>query len=397
MARILIEYYDPEHINTIMSLLHRQYDSVFILYVQRGGGPSEACKEKLTNFFRSKFGLAPNFIGLKQHTLEAFIERFHSLIKPGNEYEFDITGGSGTFIAAAGYYVGTEQKVQTSVHRYTARTGRMLMQYPGKAEQFPRLLDLTVPDMIGLNGTFLIRGDGAGRMIRSEQHDKELLVLWNIVKKQPVQWNKFCMLRSSITEDGSWARKLTSKEEMQIAQRFFPSLEEAGLIRQLTYAKKGNAEEARFFPAVLSENTELMQKAGAVLERYACYCAMNSGLFSDVRTGVEIDWDGKADTVENPYNEIDVMLAFDEHPVFASCKNREPSKEDLYEISVMTKHFGGKYGIAMLLSTLPAQGSVKERAKEMEVILIDGIGHKNEKGMIARFTEMVGKYRKQTR
>ena len=41
MARILIEYYDPEHINTIMSLLHRQYDSVFILYVQRGGGPSE--------------------------------------------------------------------------------------------------------------------------------------------------------------------------------------------------------------------------------------------------------------------------------------------------------------------------------------------------------------------
>ena len=395
MARILIEYYDSEHINTILSLLHKQYDKVYILHVQRDGSFSKARKDRLSAFFQSKFGLAPVFVGMRQHTLEAFLERFQTLVKPGDEYEFDITGGSGTFIAAAGYFISCETEAKLSMHRYTARSGRMLMQHPGEPEQLPRLIHLTIPDMIGLNGTFLIRGDGAGRMKRSEQADKELLALWNAVKKQPVQWNKFCMLRSSVTEDESWCRKCTTNEEKKTAKRIFPELEKAGLIRELTYVEKGTSEEARFFPMVQPENTELLQKSGELLERYACLCAMNSGLFTDVRTGVEIDWDGRVDTVENPYNEIDLMLAFDEHTVFGSCKNREPSKEDLYEISVMTKHFGGKYGIGMLLSTLPAQASVKERAREMGVILIDSINHKNEKSLIAKFEEMVRLFRKE--
>lgn len=395
LARILIEYYDSEHINTILSLLHKQYDKVYILHVRKGGERFTAVRERLDAFFQEKFGLTPVFVHMRQHTLEAFVEKFQSLIKPGNEYEFDITGGSGTFIAAAGFFVGNKPDAEVSMHRYTARSGLMLMQYPGEPEQFPRLVNLTVPDMIGLNGTFLIRGEEAGKMVRSEQHDKELLALWNAVKKQPVQWNKFCMLRSTLTDDGSWGRKLPTKEEQQLAKRIFPELEQVGLISQLSYSKRGTGEEARFFPTVLPENMELLQKSGVLLERYACLCAMDSGLFTDVRTGVEIDWDGRVDTVENPYNEIDLMLAFDEHTVFASCKNREPTKEDLYEISVMTKHFGGKYGIGMLLSTLHAQASVRERAREMEVILIDGVNQKNEKNLIAKYTEMVKKYRKE--
>ena len=61
----------------------------------------------------------------------------------------------------------------------------------------------------------------------------------------------------------------------------------------------------------------------------------------------------------------------------------------------MTKHFGGKYGIGMLLSTLHAQASVRERAREMEVILIDGISQKSEKSLITKYAEMVSKYRKE--
>ena len=149
-----------------------------------------------------------------------------------------------------------------------------------------------------------------------------------------------------------------------------------------------------FTPCVAPENEKLLLQAGTVLERYACLCAEDSGLFSDVRTGIEIDWDGlPSRNADNPYNEIDLMLVFDNTAVLASCKNREPSKEDLYEITVMARHFGGKYAVPMLLCTQPAQGGVAVRAKEMGVFLIDGIKSRSEKNLIARLSELIRKSR----
>ena len=52
MARILIEYYDSEHINTILSLLHKQYDKVYILHVRKGGERFTAVRERLDAFFQ---------------------------------------------------------------------------------------------------------------------------------------------------------------------------------------------------------------------------------------------------------------------------------------------------------------------------------------------------------
>ncbi|MBR3271212.1 MAG: hypothetical protein IKI59_04750, partial [Clostridia bacterium] len=69
----------------------------------------------------------------------------------------------------------------------------------------------------------------------------------------------------------------------------------------------------------------------------------------------------------------------------------EPNKEDLYEISVLTNHFGGRYAVALLLSTLPAPAPVAERAKEMGVFLIDNCKARDAKSMAARFSEMVRK------
>ena len=61
----------------------------------------------------------------------------------------------------------------------------------------------------------------------------------------------------------------------------------------------------------------------------------------------------------------------------------------MYEISVLTRHFGGKYAVAMLLCTLPASSPVKERAMEMGVVLIDNIRSRTEKSIIHRLAQMV--------
>jgi hypothetical protein len=39
----------------------------------------------------------------------------------------------------------------------------------------------------------------------------------------------------------------------------------------------------------------------------------------------------------------------------------------------MADHFGGKYGMPMLVSSKPAFQPVKERAKEMHIMLIDDV------------------------
>ena len=248
-----------------------------------------------------------------------------------------------------------------------------------------------MPDMIALRGTFLTKGDQDGIHISDEPHDRELLTLWNIVKKNPIGWNKFCMLRSETAETGTaWTRRLTTVEEKKIADRIVPELAEAGLVNEVRRVVENGREQLSFQPALLPENRELLQKAGLALERYAYRCAIQSGLFTDVRTGVEIDWDGLPSTgADNPYNELDLILTYGNLIAFGSCKNREPTKDDLYEISVLTRHFGGKYAVPMLLSTLPASSATKERAQEMAVVLIDNIRNKTEKSIVFRLTQMV--------
>ena len=267
----------------------------------------------------------------------------------------------------------------------------MQMRYPEPPDTRPRRCGLTVPDMIALRGTFLTRGDQDGIPVSDEAHDQELLILWNIVKKNPIGWNKFCMLRAVAAEtEAAWTRRLVTVEDKRVAEKVMPELIEAGLVREVRSVVENGREQFSFEPALLPANRDLLQKAGLALERYAYRCAIRSGLFTDVRTGVEIDWDGLPSTgADNPYNEIDLILAYGNLTAFGSCKNREPTKDDLYEISVLTRHFGGKYAVPMLLCTLPASSATKERAQEMGVFLIDNIRSKTEKSIILRLTAMV--------
>ncbi len=396
MKRVLICYYDPEPIRNILALLHARYDKVYICFFPTEGKPSQTERDKLSAFLQTRFSITPEYVRMPSNTIEAYLKKFRTFLRPYGEYEFDVAGDSSAFVAAAGILLRDRPEAKLTLIRYSPRTDRMQLCYPAEPEERPRRFELTVADRIALKGTFFTRGEQDGIPVSDEAHDRELLTLWNTVKTNPVAWNKFCMLRPTAETGTAWLRRLATVEEKKLAEKIIPELAKAGLIEQVQSIVENGREQLSFVPMLLPENCELLQKAGLALERYAYRCAVQSGLFSDVRTGVEIDWDGLPSTgADNPYNEIDLILAFGNLIAFGSCKNREPNKDDLYEISVLTRHFGGKYAVPMLLCTLPAPSPVRERAKEMGIFLIDNIKSRGEKSMAQRYAELIRKSKRE--
>ena len=63
-------------------------------------------------------------------------------------------------------------------------------------------------------------------------------------------------------------------------------------------------------------------------------------------------------------HEVDVVVTHGHIPVFISCKNTRLENEHLYEIATMTRHYGGRYARAAIVSNvenLPDPGVVHSR------------------------------------
>ena len=77
------------------------------------------------------------------------------------------------------------------------------------------------------------------------------------------------------------------------------------------------------------------------------------------------------------------MVMRDLIPLFISCKNGEVHKEALYELDTVAKKFGGKYGKKYLIATYLSSDKesvkyLKQRAKDMNITLIDNINTKTK-------------------
>ena len=79
---------------------------------------------------------------------------------------------------------------------------------------------------------------------------------------------------------------------------------------------------------------ELYEKSGSALEMYTCLAAYECCNFKDCQSSVLIDLNGIITNIPaDPRNEIDVVMIYNHTPIFVSCKNTQPTKEFLYEIS----------------------------------------------------------------
>jgi hypothetical protein len=137
----------------------------------------------------------------------------------------------------------------------------------------------------------------------------------------------------------------------------------------------------------------LYEKAGNLLEMYSALAAFEAGLFHDICVGVEVDWNGLASPVgtPDPKNEIDLVLLQENLPVLISCKNTAPKNEYFYEIMIMAKHYGGYFATPVLFSSGKASPTVRKRAAEMGIVLIDSIRHLDLSSFAALIKRRLGR------
>lgn len=376
--KTLVEFYDGEDLENIISLLCGDYSAVTYVYFRHAGEPDKRDCERLTEFVRGRYGFEPRFMDIPENTIDAAVERLGSLACSGF-CDIDITGGSSVFIAAAGALQMKLGRDRIGIHEYDVSTGRCVFRCPEeRGEQRNTDGALSVTELLKLRGVRLM--NGKNDPIRYEMDDalrKEILRLWETVRGHLQSWNVLSTRPGKVIETWSGLRmeKHMSERQYEHMEPMLAKLARVGILSDLrTWRRDGNVA-ASFRVDVPPSAYVLYQKGGNLLELLTCLAVKSSGCFADCCVGLALDWndrDGRG--ASGPNNELDVVATRGHIPYFISCKNTDVENEYLYEIVTMTRHFGGKYALPVMVSTAENTPAIRERAAEMGVILLDEVG-----------------------
>ncbi len=382
MKKVLIELYDEDMSENLISLSLRKYDRVVYMFFNENG-PSNRARSLLQSVIRRRIGIEADFWAVKERSVDAAYSTLCALIKGEAHYCIDLTGGDELFIAAVGMLIkersGREARTdgaQTafSVHSCNIPTRREDLHFGRFPDAGERPAAFTFEDIILLNGGKMLEEGGAEPDTTPDMLRKEIIQLWHALRDMPTEWNRFCSLSyvegTLPDEKGQISRRFSKSDDAAVSERVMQRLSKRGFISnyridgsELVYALSGKAH---------TRNLYLM--AGTVLEMYTALAAADTGLFRECHTEVLLDYDGiVSGKPADPVNELDVTLMYGILPVFISCKNTTVTKEFLYEIRTMADHFGGRYAVAMMVTSRETPEPVRERAKEMNVALVDNV------------------------
>ena len=380
-ARSLVEFYDRDPLGNIVSLLQGTYKEVIYVCFTGANEPDRRARAALNRWVTKRFGIPCRFLELPEHCIDCALKHFRDLLRQEDGcYDFDITGGSSVFIAAAGALMAECGEGRMCIHEYDPVTGRCLYCYP------PNIPCLSGADNNGMEVTeFLALRDigllGGKAPIRYSLGENglggDLVRLWETVRGELRAWNIFCNTSADFRREAGGIRmtRTMTAGEYRSCQVIFTILEKAGLLHSFAMQRERDRLRLTAHLNISPRSVFLYEKAGNLLELLMYRAACESGLFTDCCTGVKLDWSGHLrNQSSNPNNEIDLVLMRGHVPCFVSCKNTGITKEDLYEIMVMARHFGGIHAVPMVFSTAQVNGAVRVRAAEMGVVLMDDIG-----------------------
>ena len=377
--RTLVEFYDREHMENVISLLNGTYTHVVYVYFLNANEPDCNGRETLTRFIRERFGLTPGFLEIPRHCMECAVESFRTLTSLGGRYDFDVTGGSPVFVAAAGMVLAEDTLGRITLHEYDTARGTCVFRAPSDAP--PPLpaasRELTVSQVLAMRGIPVLEKEKPVRYdLERDDLRGVILRLWKALRHHLRAWNSFCILPTeSEAKDGYvQMKKRVNVNTEKSCQELLDVLMLEGLVSHRDRYVKENETWISFRLNIPGSAAFLCSKGGNLLEMMTYLTAVDSGLTADCCTGIKLDWDGCSQSWgSNPFNEIDVVMTVGHIPYFISCKSTAGENEYLYEIMTMTRHFGGRYAVAMLVSASATNQAFRTRAKEMGVVLIDGV------------------------
>jgi len=388
VKRVLIEFYDPSYLENIAALFGAHYDEVKYLYLRDVDAPSSSTRKRLAYFIWQKFKIRAEFISLPIDNMATLLDCFEAITKEEGRYDFDITGGIPAFIAASGIFAASRTEKNIFLFEYEIEKGKLFYCYPNcdctSGEVQSRVdINLSVPEMISLSGAAFLGNHGPKRFGKDEKMLRlEVERLWQAVRFSIKGWNAFCAFPSPKELPEGRKGKIFELRREKSFEIIAGKLRAAGIITGEKRIAENNKITVQYTLAVPQKAGFLYEKGGNLLEMVSYFAAKESGVFSDICVGVQLDWDGKQGHGNHePCNELDLIFTYGHIPVFVSCKGTSVEKEYLYEIATMARHFGGKYAQAMLISAVRNRRSIHNRALEMGILLIDDVSNRGISGL----------------
>ena len=367
----LVEFYDGEYLENMISLLNHSYSGVTYVYFAGDNEPDQLTRDILSGFIRRRWGLKTDFLVVSRSSVGGAMEAFEALTRE-EACDFDITGGSSVFIAAAGALAGRFPERSIRIHEYDPAAGRCSFRYPEGGGGEKRSPQLTIPEIMALQKIQIL---DAHRPIRYDLEKdglgREILRLWNVVRRYLRAWNTLSV--TATRREGAQIRKRMTRGQWKTCQPMLAAMEREGILSGLT-VEQGRDAVVTYRLETPACTDMLYEKGGNLLELLTYLALERSGGFEDCCTGIMLDWELEDRPVSgNPFNEIDVLGVRRSVPFLISCKNAQVKNDFLYEILTMTRHFGGRYAVPVLVTTAWCSDSIRTRAREMGVVLIDNL------------------------
>lgn len=343
-----------------------------------------------------------------KNNLDGIVRGLYDIVSdPDEDYVVDFSGGDESSLVAIGMILGDPKLKAKRIYAFRinaiSRHGVLFEAVYG--EDGERRIEretydfssgtqvyLTAEENITIHG-----GRVFGRGIRISRGDevcRDIDVMWEMCRKNPVEWNAeintFSAETASYSEGGLYLipRDSIGGGRDRVKSEIWETSVKEGLV---IIDEEKSTTSAVVFKYKNKIVEECLSKSGSVLEYYTYKTALEAEkdgepLFDDAEIGIIIGWDNDPSGTRN---EIDVMLMRGMLPVFISCKNGDIKSDELYKLETVAKQFGGDYSEKALVSSAffdptsrvyagdKGASNFRDRAGDMGVRLISMV-HKRD-------------------
>lgn len=372
---VLVELYDKEPVENILSsCIFRPELVVFVCDVK----DNTLRKERAVyRFFHSR-GLETKarFYYIDTTDIRQIMKLLRAIRKDYPDCVFDCSGGKDLVLLATGIFC---HQNHVPAYYIDIDNGRFidLLGCDELRDSFA-MPELRAEDVFALAGAKLVGSGHFHSDSLDEAFENDVLRVWQMIVQDQKGWHQtagFLQAAGSGHPEGQLG--IRAKAQIRVNAQmtacadegFLYGLERVGVIHSLSFYN-GRVE----FVYKSDLMRRCLQNHGIWLELFAYVSARRSGLFSDVRTSVLVDWDGSEKSSRSTRNEVDVLAVHHITPVFISCKMGVPTPLALSEIKIISEKFGGERTKTVLLTAADVEKkspAVAQRAKDLGIYLLD--------------------------
>lgn len=369
--KTIIELFDDEQSNNIA--LHLYYPEAKIAYIGGKTIMTKARKRALSRFFEVRgCKWMPEFFAIEPYNLSGVISAIEAILKDHPDCLLDLTGGTELALLAMGIL---SERHHIPMMQVNLQTGALLPVY-GVSVEHPPCRPMTLEQLMLLYGGCIVHSDD-NELPSSPSLQQIICKLWvlcrndrTFLNRAATQLNLLANYTNELFIDTCGSELTVNATMRSVIQK----LARAGFLNIFSCDTDGI--RLTYHSEIVKK---LLTKAGMTLEILTRIAAENAGVFTDIRQGITLDWDGIVNqNAAETRNEVDVMLLQGMTPIFVSCKNGDVKKEALYELAVVADRFSGKYAKKVLVcshlnGSPAANASLRRRAKDMGIVLIENV------------------------